>query len=409
MDLQENAHFVRIYLRFFIIKYIQLKRYTPINKIVIFFLVIGLSICFTTPVLGYSGGADIHLIVKELHPVPAEPGDDLVVSMTIENQDSKKADNLTIEIIPDPIIILKDENERYIKTELCGYCKMAKTYHLYVDSQANSGVYEIEIKTLADGVGKKEIIDVIIYGEPHLTLCNTSISPDFICPGDNMNLLISVCNKGTGSASCVSVSSIIKNPPFAPIGTNTLIVEQLSPGDSEELEFNFLINNNAKPASYLIPIRIDYKSEKNKNSSTTEVVGVNVRGEAKLSIAGITTDPSRIKKKDNLLLMIRIENTGTGDANSVKAHIDIPLKGTKTAFLGKIEPDEDAPALFNLYASDDGECRYNVTIQYDDDQGTHEIYEKLEVSVYRDNNTLIFIAGLLIFGSVFVYWFFLRK
>jgi len=53
-------------------------------------------------------------------------------------------------------------------------------------------------------------------------------------------------------------------------------------------------------------------------------------------------------------MILRIENTGTDDAKSVSASVDLPMDGNKETFIGKIEPDNDAPAVFYLRDRDSG-------------------------------------------------------
>ncbi len=197
--------------------------------------------------------------------------------------------------------------------------------------------------------------------------------------------------------------------PFISTGTNTRIIEKLSPVSSKKLEYHILAKDNAEPASYSVPIRRDYQSEDGRNFSSSELVGVNVLGKGRLNIAGINTDPSGIEKGNYLTLTIRIENAGNGNAKSVKANIDIPFRGTKTAFLGKIEPDNDAPAIFNLYADDAGEYKYNLTVQYEDDLGTHETREELMMTVSPGDRTSVFVIILFIIAVIGVYWFFIRR
>lgn len=132
-------------------------------------------------------------------------------------------------------------------------------------------------------------------------------------------------------------------------------------------------------------------------------------GKSRLNIAGINTDPNRIEKGSYTTLTIRIENAGSGDAKSVKADIDIPFTGTKTAFIGKIEPDNDAPAIFNLHADDAGDYRYNLTVLYEDDLGKHELNEELKLVVYPGDSIPVFAVILFVIAAAGIYWFFIRR
>ena len=56
--------------------------------------------------------------------------------------------------------------------------------------------------------------------------------------------------------------------------------------------------------------------------------------------------------------------------------------GTKEAFVGKIEPNNDAPAPFNLQADRSGDLPYTLTIQYEDEYGPRQEQQDLHLNVY---------------------------
>ncbi len=362
------------------------------------------------PVQGYGESVDLHIIKSDLSPMPTEPGKELVLSVIIENRGAEDAKNISIEINPDPIIIIKNKDKQYTTKFLCAHCTLSETYYLHIDSSAVSGIYRIEIKAHQDGEGTSKTIEIMVRGKPQLTISDVSIKPEIISPGSSFNLNFSIFNSGTGIAGAIKVTSQIDNLPFISIGSNTRVIEEIAPGNSKKIEYSLLVKEDAKPGSYSIPFGMDHQSEDGRNFSSSELIGINVLGTGKLNIAGINTDPSRIEKGNYITLTIRIENAGKGDAKSVKASIDIPFKGTKTAFLGKIEPDNDAPAIFNLQADDSGELRYNLTIQYEDDVGKHDINEELMMAVSSDNRTSIFIVLLfLLVAAVVAYRYFIRR
>lgn len=122
-------------------------------------------------------------------------------------------------------------------------------------------------------------------------------------------------------------------------------------------------------------------------------------------MANVKTDPSRINSGAEMSLTIRIENSGTGDAKSVRAIVDVPFQGTKTAFLGKIGPDEDAPAVFNLQADEAGNYKYKLTVVYEDDLGDHEQQQDLDITIYGAGvsmaavgMSILVVIGLAYFG-----------
>ena len=58
--------------------------------------------------------------------------------------------------------------------------------------------------------------------------------------------------------------------------------------------------------------------------------------ESDLNIAYIKTEPILPRVGEEVTLTIRLENFGKGDANSVKAKIEIPFFGVKESFLERL-------------------------------------------------------------------------
>lgn len=250
-----------------------------------------------------------------------------MLSIMLVNEGSD-AEGVMLTIVPDSPIILKNDNDRIINIgKMIKFGAVTETYSLHIDSLAVSGAYEVEFQALWLSNDQQretnKTFKVMVRGVPQLAISNTIIEPEIISPGNNFNLNFSVSNNGTGIASAIRVTSLIENLPFISIGTNTRIIEKLSPASSKKLEYRLLAKDNAEPASYSVPIRLDYQSEDGGNFSSSELVGVNVLGKGRLNIAGINTNPSRIEKGNYLTLTIRIENAGNGKAKSVKRKFSI--------------------------------------------------------------------------------------
>lgn len=80
-------------------------------------------------------------------------------------------------------------------------------------------------------------------------------------------------------------------------------------------------------------------------------------GKSELGFVSVDTNPPRLTEGTPFDLTIRIENTGTGEAKQVSAKVDLPAEGTKEAFIGKIKPGNDAPAIFLLEGAKAGNLR----------------------------------------------------
>jgi hypothetical protein len=91
----------------------------------------------------------------------------------------------------------------------------------------------------------------------------------------------------------------------------------------------------------------------------------------------------------------------------VKATIDTPFAGTKEAFIGSIDKNSDAPAIFYLMANQGGDTPLAVTITYDDDYGTHSLTENATVTVSGSNGSApaIIVLIIILAGAGAVYWY----
>jgi uncharacterized repeat protein (TIGR01451 family) len=190
---------------------------------------------------------------------------------------------------------------------------------------------------------------------------------------------------------------------------STYHFNHLDSNQSIPLEIEFVTDKNARLGLVPIMLSLDYTAPDGSTKRQNEVIGIQVQGRAAMSIASVGTNPSRISAGDPVDLTIRIENIGTDDANSVSVSIDdLPLSGTHDAFLGRIEPNNDAPAVFSLEADRAGEYTYSLTIRFTDDYGEHTTQQTLRMIVGEGNSLglILGIAGIAVLVLVVaVYWF----
>ena len=178
--------------------------------------------------------------------------------------------------------------------------------------------------------------------------------------------------------------------------------------------YHLYVTKNASPGEYLFEYKLSYGDEKFLIVKEGDFSIMVTSDEADLDIAYVKTDPIIPEAGEEMTLTIRIENFGDGDANSVKAKVDLPFLGIKEAFLGEIEADDDSPAVFTLIPNKSGEFDYSLVISYKDDYGKHYITENLKLYVKGDgkNGTLemgIIIAVLIASASLGSYFYFKRK
>jgi hypothetical protein len=250
---------------------------------------------------------------------------------------------------------------------------------------------------------------IAILKKPALTAIKTI--PDGVNPGDDLSAQVVLQNDGLSRADQITVTVNSSSPSITQKTTSTYHIGSLLKGENTTLDLVFSTDKKAPIGLNRVYLTITYANPDGTMTTQTEVLGIHVKGRAKIGIASVSVDPVRIKKGDAVSLIIRLENTGTDNANSVKASIDLPMSGGKDAYVGKIEPNNDAPAVFALQAGNPGTFPYNLTVQYEDDYGVQTRNEILGMTVNDGDPTGLIVAILLILIlSGGGYWYFvLRK
>ncbi|HEY9247294.1 MAG TPA: CARDB domain-containing protein, partial [Candidatus Methanoperedens sp.] len=237
-------------------------------------------------------------------------------------------------------------------------------------------------------------------------ISNLTVNPGQLSPKDTFDLTFSVSNEGTGIARDIQVSTATNNTPFVPVDADTKIIRKLDPGEGSLLGYRFQVKDKTEISSYSIPVKMGYRDENGTSIISQNFAGVKIVGKAELSISNIKIEPLNPAKGDTVTVTMRIENSGNGDAKSAKVDLNIPFEGTKIAFLGKIKPDDDAPAVFTFSATESGDIPYSATIGFEDDLGLHNTTETLHFFVRGpDNGGMIamVIAGMLLIGVIVFY------
>jgi hypothetical protein len=157
-----------------------------------------------------------------------------------------------------------------------------------------------------------------------------------------------------------------------------------------------------------VTLAITYRNPDGTIERQTETLGIPVKGRADIAVKSFSTDPVRPVPGNAFTLIVRVENTGTDQATSVRAMLDSPFAGTTTSFIGSIDKDSDAPAIFYLQATKDGTVPVNLTISYTDDFGPHAIAEQATVTTSPSSGMVPIAIAILAAGIIAgaAYWYF---
>ncbi|MEM3085573.1 MAG: hypothetical protein QXT68_00320 [Halobacteria archaeon] len=189
-------------------------------------------------------------------------------------------------------------------------------------------------------------------------------APEPIPAGRPFPVTLNVTNTGQETATALS-ARLGTSDLISPAGPNTLHRDSLPSGESTEMVF-LVSASRGGTGLYTVPVEFKYSSLGGERTQSEVLL---LRGAAELSVASVTTDPPQLTAGDGFAtLTVRLENVGTADARSVTARLSsLPVEGALSATLGRIKPDEDAPAIFKFRSPSAGVYAYNVTVEYEDD------------------------------------------
>jgi hypothetical protein len=249
---------------------------------------------------------------------------------------------------------------------------------------------------------------IALLKKPGLTVYKTIA--DGVNPGDDITASVDLRNDGLARADQVTVTVNSSATTITPKTPSTYHLGTLLGGDNATVDMVFFSDKQAPLGLNPVRLTISYANTDGTLASQTETLGVRLKGRAAIGIASLSTDPAQIKAGDPVTLVVRLENTGTDTANSVKASIDLPFSGSTEAFVGRIEPNNDAPAVYALQAGDAGNYTYNLSVQYEDDYGVHTRDEALRLTVQKGGSSAPLVAVIiLVLAAAGAYWYLRRR
>ena len=241
-----------------------------------------------------------------------------------------------------------------------------------------------------------------------ILILDSSLTGD-VNPGDEIPANLTVTNAGQVLADDVTISIANVSGTVAPKTSDLYHLGTIGPGEQETLGIVLLTDKTANPGLVQVPVTIGYTMIDGTPTTQAADIAMMLKGKAELGFVSVDTNPPRLTENGPFDLTVRIENTGTGDAKQVSAKVDLPVEGIKEAFIGKITPGNDAPALFLLEGMKGGDYPYNLTISYVDDMGAHALTRQMNMRVPPADNSGNIVLALIVLGILgflaYRYWY----
>ncbi len=241
----------------------------------------------------------------------------------------------------------------------------------------------------------------------------TGVEPQKLKPGEKTVLNLTIKNFGSDFATNFRVILDPEGKSYIkPIGAQKVFVSRSVAEGKPSKYFGAVIQNqevkisipiavsrDAEFGYYLIPIKLLYRDPEQVDREEVLYFGVEIAGEADISIGGINTSPKRIYPDEDFDLFITLENTGTDKAEKLKMELELPrgIEGERVNYLGTLNRDSRAIAVFKLKSSKNvkpGNLLFKARLTYYERGVKKEIVEPFYLFISEKGEVEIEIAGL---------------
>ncbi|MCX6816068.1 MAG: hypothetical protein NT120_04420 [Candidatus Aenigmarchaeota archaeon] len=351
--------------------------------------------------------ADVRTAINSVDPQPVEPGNDLTLKIGYTNFGATQVRMSSAIDLSYPFS-LKSSTESFENGfDVCGFCSRTNNYFISVDPSAKSGTYPIYIRLSGTDGSEVKTINVSVRGTPNLILVSEPIAN--ITPAQKFDMNLELQNIGTGLAREVKVTT--KSSDFIALGATIQTTEKVDPHDSSFLYFAMSPGQNLDAGSYNLPFEISYKDEQGNSYTITQNIGVRVVNDGLLNIESIkVASPTggQTIAGQPITVVIRLQNIGHGDANSIESQIVCDGQTSK-AFLGQLKKNEDSPAVFDMTIQNGGKHTCTLTTKYSDDTGTKTMTNSFDINLKNPDFPVLPIIIVIIIAAIYYFKVYRKK
>jgi hypothetical protein len=380
-----------------------------------------------------NAAADAKIVITKVIPADLAPGDIKEVTLTVKNQGGREARHITLNFESAEGVSLIGSSTVHIAS-LSEWGSKDVPITIKAEDEITDGAYAIPIQVTFDqyyfnvsgglpeteGRPQTEIRLVFnVEGTTTLEVADVATNPPELREdSENNNISVLIDNSGTAKARSVTVK-IDPASPFtgAYSGSTSDFADEIPARSSHSFVFALDIEDEAEEGSYTIPLTIDYIDEDDQKYSLDMSITLKIASQADFRVGEATTNPIAITPGTEFRINIPIKNTGNKDAESVKAVLKTKsyFTGTKTDYLGDIEPSLEKIATFELDAdrdtiADNYETDINIIwLDGDERLETTESFALVVVSREGSNTGFMTIAAvavilIVVILGVFIYF-----
>ncbi len=221
--------------------------------------------------------ASLNLVELKYEPYPAEPGEYVTLWIQVYNRGLEEAKNVAFELKTGyPFSLHPDETAKRSFSKIPGLYTVILQYKLKVDKDVMEGWENLKIKYSINGGASLEK-DMEVYvtkpaSKAELKAFYISSEPKAY-PGGEATLSINLANIASGTAYYTIIEA---ETEIADIEVSEIFIGTMDADDSDTIDFDLEIGENAEPGKYPVKIKSYYKDEDDRKYETEDTVYIRV-------------------------------------------------------------------------------------------------------------------------------------
>jgi len=315
--------------------------------LLVFFLAFGVSAYESLD----SYEEDLRFELLSYDPTPILPGSDFETTIQVTNIGEKNVEGLTIRFGDSYPIFLESESEVDI-----GFLEPGERNTFNVEFRVNefaretgeliyqytrkgfdrtgAGVFDIEISDINKDIEFDAIRTV----------------PEKIGPGQKGKIIVDFQNSAPNTLNEITLTLNITDPFTISGTTNERRISSLAAKEKEKISFDVVVDPNAEPGIYTLPLDISYYDSLRNLFSKQVSVGILVDSEPDYEIFVEESDALQYGSTPEITLAF--SNTGTSDIKFLTLELldnkHYSVVSNPKTYLGNLEPDDFETARFKV-------------------------------------------------------------
>lgn len=302
------------------------------------------------------GASSIQITSLRYEPYPVQPNEQFKIWVKVQNEGVVEAQNARCRIVPQkPFSLYQGDSEKSYGV-LGTYEAAVIDFSLKVDESAVDGTADLLVEcsdNLNSAWIQNKIPIKIQTRYPTLNIVNVKTVPDFLEPGKNAQLLITLENSAFSSMKDIKVTpdfSSVSIAPYQELGKKT--ISRMAAGEIKDLIFNIIALPDAEGGIYKVPLAVNFTDDLGTPYTLNGVIAVEINSNPDIEVYVDSTDLTTSTKTGNIVF--KVVNKGLTDLKFMNVRLlenkKLKVISGSTLYIGNVDSDDFETVEFRVHA-----------------------------------------------------------